>query len=123
MKALELLAELDAREGIEPGGRLIEQEKFWLVKQNLRKKKALLPAEGEMLDEIVAALGEACPLKSPFDGSGALRLLQSKSIGKELQELADARVLIDPGNIRQIAKRSADSRRVRGDIVTGNANR
>src|SRR5258707_914517 len=78
------------------------------MKEDLGKQQALLPTEGKMLDEVLAALREAGALKSPFNGSGALRLPQTECIGEEFQEFADAHILIDSRDIRQIAERSAD---------------
>ena len=75
-----------------------------------------------MLDEILAAIGEACTLKGPLDGSGALRLLQTECIGEEFQKFADAHILIDSGDIRKIAERSTDRNGVRENIVAGNTN-
>jgi hypothetical protein len=59
VKLFQLLAKRDARQRVQAGGRLIQKKHFGIVQECLGEDQALLPAERQMLDEIVCTICEA----------------------------------------------------------------
>src|SRR5262249_19060824 len=91
------------------------------MKQDLRKKQPLLPAQRKMFHEVIAAISEAGSIESPLDCGGTLWLFQPKSVGKELHEFRNPHVLVDSGNVGQIADAGADGLGLRGDVAAAHA--
>ena len=103
LQSLELLAQFDARQRVEPGSGFVEQQYLGIVQQRLGQNQPLLHAKGELFHGVAATIGQSGALQCTVYGGPVASTLEMKGVGEELQKLAHAHVLVHAGLIGQIA--------------------
>src|SRR5439155_25226326 len=94
-EALEQIAKGDPRQRVQAGSRLVEQRDLRFVQQRLRQDETLLQSERKLLDEVRTSRPETGALERTFDGRAPARSAEMECVGKEIEELLDAHVLVD----------------------------
>ena len=116
-QTIERLPKIDSRAGIEPGGRLIEQQKLRAMEQALRDLDPALQSAGERLDEIAGAIAQIefeqkmiDPLAQRRPGQ-AVEMALVREIFAHPQFLVEARRLEnDPDPVRAVRSCRAGGR-------------
>src|SRR5712664_1900888 len=107
-KLEEEIPKLAARDGIDPGGGLVEEKKGRLVQHGAAEGKALLPATGELRGQAIQIGCEAVELDNFVDAALQARGLQAVDPSVELQVFRDGQIVIEAEVLRHVADTFAD---------------
>src|SRR5439155_26435996 len=86
--------------------------------QRLRQYETLLKSERKLLDEVRTSRPETGALERTFDGGAPARSAEMECVGKEIEELLDAHVLVDARHVRDVSDERAHSRGIGDHVVT-----
>src|SRR5439155_9328471 len=97
------LAHLDPRPGIQPGGRLVEDQQSRVVDQAVRQAQPLAHAAGEALDVGTALVGKTHDLEQVAGHPGAALGTDPVAASEEIEVLPDSQVVVDAVEVRHVA--------------------
>src|SRR5262249_37758582 len=112
---MDFIPEFAPRLGIDPGGRLVEQEELWIWQRAGAEREPLLPAAGKLARELLLAARKAEPLHQRTRGWHRPR--HAVETRDEFQVLAHRQVLIETEALRHVADLALDLMRLRADVV------
>ena len=118
-KPRQQLPELAARDGIDAGRRLVEQDHIRLVHQGAGESELLLHAAGQPIGQARSKLGELRDLEQPLAPRGVVD--NAVDLGEERDVLVDAEIAVQAEALRQVADLGCDRAVLLHRIVAGHA--
>ncbi len=112
--------DLQASAGVEPAGRLVQDQDRRIMHQRFGQAQALLHAAGEAIDKIIPLVGQVQQFQDIANHLLPFRLGDLVSDGKEIEKFPDFHTVVDPEVVRHVAHTTADAERVARDAVPVN---
>ncbi len=106
----EQLPELAPRNGIDAGGRLVQQDDPRLVHERARERELLLHAPRQLLGKSRTKSGELCQLEQalPALANGRVAHAEAVNLGKKRDVFVDGEVAVQTEPLREISERLCD---------------
>src|SRR6266446_763078 len=106
------IPELAARDGVDPGSRLVEEKECRLVQHGAAESEALLPPAGKLRGKPIEIGLEAVQLDNFVDAALETCGLQTVNASIELQVLRDGQIVVEAEILRHIADALANAFRI-----------
>ncbi len=116
-QVVENLPELSARDGVDPGGRLVEQQQLGLVNERAAQMQLLLHAARELRRATFAEGREAAPRQKLRLARLARTGRHAVEVGEEVQVLGDREGSVESEALRDVADARAQTLRFPGHVA------
>src|SRR5258708_4837580 len=115
-KLEEEIPKLTPRDGVDPGGGLVEEKQFRLMQHGAAESEALLPAAGKLRGQAIQIGCQAIEFDNFFHAPFEARGLQAVNTPVELQVFRDGQIVVEAEILRHVPDALAYGFRIRADI-------